>query len=198
MNLSFSYRKTTQAFTYFAQQAGGQINKMKALKLIYFADRYHLRTYGRPITNDTYFAMKFGPVASACRNLLSNEEAKDAETTYVDEHLRVVGQYDYSCIKNMDEKVFSSSDREALAFAWEHYAALDQFSLAEETHRFPEWKKHEAALTSEHTSRRHMPYTDFLQNPDKGVDPSSPLDEETRELRTEELQELQAIESIWS
>ena len=75
MQLSFSHKKATQALNFFARAAGGKINKMKALKLIYFEDRYHLRSYGRPITNDTYFAMKFGPVASACKDLLNENEA---------------------------------------------------------------------------------------------------------------------------
>lgn len=59
----FAYRKAAQALNYFAIQNGGEIEKLQALKLIYFADRYHLRKYGRPITNDQYWAMNFGPVA---------------------------------------------------------------------------------------------------------------------------------------
>src|ERR1700683_762715 len=47
-------RKATQALNYFAcLSASGapfaEINKMKALKLLFFADRYHLRKYGRPV-----------------------------------------------------------------------------------------------------------------------------------------------------
>ena len=56
----FNYKKATQALAYFAEKSGGTINRLKGLKLIYFADRYHLRKYGRLITNDTYFAMDNG------------------------------------------------------------------------------------------------------------------------------------------
>ena len=42
---------------------------MKAIKLVWMADRLHLREYGRPITNDDYVAMKFGPVGSVTRNI---------------------------------------------------------------------------------------------------------------------------------
>ena len=74
MNLTFAHRKATQALNYFARQSSGRLNKLKALKLIYFADRYHLRTYGRPITNDRYLAMEYGPVASSCKDLAEMSE----------------------------------------------------------------------------------------------------------------------------
>ena len=62
MPFSFSHRKATQALNFFARQGGGSINKMKALKLVYFADRSHLRRYGRPVVGDEYLAMNFSPV----------------------------------------------------------------------------------------------------------------------------------------
>jgi len=69
MQLSFSHRKATEALNFFAIKAGGRINKMKALKLVFFADRYHFRQYGRPVTNDEYIAMEYGPVPSGCKDL---------------------------------------------------------------------------------------------------------------------------------
>ena len=69
INASFDYRKATQALNHFALKEGGQINKMKALKLVYLADRYHLRKYGRLITNDVYFAMPYGAVASGVKDI---------------------------------------------------------------------------------------------------------------------------------
>ena len=63
------YKKATQALNFLAKKKGGKINRMKALKLIYFADRLHLRTYGRPIIGDDYWAMQFGPVPSCTNNI---------------------------------------------------------------------------------------------------------------------------------
>ena len=42
---------------------------MKAIKLIYLADRLHLRKYGRPIIGDMYWAMKLGPVGSLAKRV---------------------------------------------------------------------------------------------------------------------------------
>lgn len=199
MQLSFSHKKATQALNFFARAAGGSLNKMKALKLIYFADRCHLRRYGRPVTNDSYFAMKFGPVASACRDLLSeNEESADStESNYASRFIRIDQGYDYSSTAETDTQPLSESDLEALQFAWENYHQKDQFALADETHFFPEWKKHQAAIESGETTRRNMPYGDFLMNPPEGKDPLPPLSKEQQDDLHEELEELHAIETIW-
>ncbi len=200
MQLSFSHKKAIQALNFFAAASGGSLNKMKALKLVYFADRQHLRKYGRPITNDTYFAMKFGPVASGCLNLLNENEEFTApeENEYRSRFLSRIEEHDFSSIAPVDTKVLSESDVGALDFAWKNYRHLDRFQLAEETHRFPEWLQHQAALESGQATRRQMHYSDFLQNPEAGVDKLPPLSAEDAEDLREELAEMHAVESIWS
>ncbi len=44
---------------------------MKLIKLLYLADREALARWGRPITTDTYVAMKHGPVLSYILNLIT-------------------------------------------------------------------------------------------------------------------------------
>jgi uncharacterized phage-associated protein len=199
MTLTFSYRKTTQALNYLARQSGGRINKMKALKLVYFADRYHLRKYGRPITNDEYFAMNFGPVASATKDLAEGSDFRpDVEKAYASQFLDPVSRYEYSSMAAVEEKVFSQSDLEALAFAWAEFSPLDQFQLADLTHQYPEWKRHEAALSGGVNSRIRMPYEDFLADPPATVNPCHALDESERESRREEIADLKVIHDLWS
>lgn len=66
---------SAQALYYIAKNynVNGNTNKMGALKLLFFAEKYHLQQYGQ--RNDykliTFFAMKNGPVASAARDILS-------------------------------------------------------------------------------------------------------------------------------
>jgi len=43
MLLEFDYKKATQAINYLVKKEGGTIDKLKLIKLVYFADRYHLR-----------------------------------------------------------------------------------------------------------------------------------------------------------
>lgn len=197
MNLTFAHRKATQALNFFARQENGRINKLKALKLIYFADRYHLRLYGRPITNDRYLAMKFGPVASSCKDLAEMSEfLGEEERNYAERFLTPDG-HDYESIEEVERCEFSETDLEALAFAWREYGKLDKYKLVDATHLFPEWKRHEARLSSGCESRVPMHYPDFIENPEAGTDPLPPLSPEDQEDIKAQLEELHAVESLW-
>lgn len=199
MPLTFSYRKVTQALNFFASQSGGRINKMKALKLLFFADRYHLRKYGRPISNDEYFAMNFGPVPSGAKDLAESSDFRpDMEKAYAKQFIDRVDHLQFSSVAPVDEIVFSKTDIEALNFAWTHFGAADQYELAELSHAYPEWKRHEVALNSESTSRVKMSFSDFLQDPPPNVEPCHPLTESERTARQEEIQELGAIHALWN
>src|SRR5437870_7439541 len=150
MPFSFSHRKATQALNFFARKSGGSINKMKALKLVYFADRYHLRKYGRPVVGDEYVAMNYGPVASGTKDLAEMSDfLGEEEERYAKRFIRPAeSAITYASIHDVDEKVLSESDREALEFAWKRFGHVEKYTLAKLTHRYPDWKRHESSLRS--------------------------------------------------
>lgn len=197
MNLTFAHRKATQALNFFARKDSGSINKLKALKLIYFADRCHLRRYGRPITNDRYLAMNYGPVASSCKDLAEMSEFLGSEErSYAENYLAPAG-HDFTSLNEVEATEFSATDLESLEFAWDAYGSHGGFQLADETHEFPEWKRHEARLASPNESRVPMSYSDFLENPPAGTDKLPPLSQEEQEDLREQLAELHSVESLW-
>ena len=59
----FNSEKSLQAVLYIANRVERK-DFHKIFKVLYIADREHLIKYGRPITGDTYIAMKDGPVPS--------------------------------------------------------------------------------------------------------------------------------------
>lgn len=199
MPFSFSHRKATQALNFFAAKAGGKISKMKALKLVYFADRYHLRKYGRPVVGDEYLAMNYGPVASGTKDLaemsdfLGEEEARYARRFIAPSETR----FAYSSIADVEETVFSESDREALEFAWRRFGRVERFALSKLTHKYPDWKRHEPALRSKLVSRVPMNYRDFLKDPESGVDPCYRLGAREREAIASGIDEVAAFERCW-
>ncbi len=197
MNLTFPHRKETLAFNFLSLQAGGRWNKLKALKLVYFADRCHLRRYGRPITNDRYLAMEYGPVASSCKDLAEMSEFLGREETEYARRFLAPAGHDYTSVGEVDVDEFSQTDLEALEFAWSEYGHKDGFKLAEETHLFPEWKRHEARLGSPYESRVPMAYGDFFENPPAGVDRLPPLSPDEQADLREQLDELHSVESLW-
>jgi uncharacterized phage-associated protein len=199
MPFSFSHRKATQALNFFARRSGGSINKMKALKLVYFADRYHLRKYGRPVVGDEYLAMNYGPVASGTKDLaemsdfLGEEEERYAKKFFEPSETGIR----FTSLASVDDKVFSKSDREALAFAWDRFGRAAEFTLSKLTHRYPDWKKHELALMSKTVSRVPMNYRDFLEDPEGNADPCFELGDKDRKAIASGIDEIAAFERRW-
>ena len=176
----FAYKKAVQALNYFAIQSGGTINKMKALKLIWLADRYHLRNYGRTITGDNYFAMKNGPVASATKDVLNDSSfLDDAASKYAYDYICEQSIHHYKSIHSCVNKVFSKTDLEAITTAFELYGDEEHFNLSEFSHEFEEWKKHKFTLESPHISRVNMSFDDFFSS---GVDDKKMFDQSEEKL----------------
>ncbi len=62
--------KIVELLLYLAHRRPGA-DKYQAVKFFYLADREHFVRYGRPITNETYYALSYGPVASTVLDLLN-------------------------------------------------------------------------------------------------------------------------------
>ena len=196
---NIDHRKVTQIINFFASKSGGKINKLKTLKLIFLADRYHLRKYGRLVSGDYYVAMKLGPVPSTAMDIAELDEFLDnTYKTYAQKYIKALDNgRRIESIKLVNDDYFSESDKEALTFAWEKFGHLQKWSLSDFTHFYPEWKKHENALRSG-SKVEYMELKDFFLDPDtETVDKCYKLSEEERRLRLEHLAELIHCESLW-
>jgi len=196
-------RKSTQALNYFAHRAATgaparRLNKMKALKLLFFADRYHLRKYGRPVSECEYFAMKHGPVASEAKHIAEESPRLDQNSrSYVRRFLRKDDTYHYSSVGAIDEAVLSKTDREALDFAWRNFGHYSEFRLRDITHRYPEWKRHARTLREGHR-RAEINYSDFFADPDPGYNPCYELSAKDRAIAIDLVRDRQAFDNCWS
>lgn len=162
-------RKIIQALNYFAcYQPNRTLNKMKAYKLLWLADRYHLRQYGRPITDDNYYAIKLGPIPSDAKNLLDKKQTNlPIDQSDVETYIKVIDNYDFASIKEPNLKVFSESDIEVMKLILTTYNDKDQFELSDYSHLFPEWLKHkEKILDNSQGNRYKIVKTDFFKNID--------------------------------
>ena len=197
MSLTVAHRRAVQALNYFARQEGGSINKLKALKLLFFADRYHLRKFGRPVSECAYFAMTHGPVASEAKDIAEGcASLPPSARAYARRYVCKDGDYDFSSVADVDAAVLSASDHEALEFAWRNFGRFSKYTLRDITHHYPEWKRHEKALE---TKRRvPMDLADFLKEPDAGYIPCHPLTEEERQAASELFRHRQMFEQRWS
>jgi uncharacterized phage-associated protein len=164
---------------YYILNKTGQLNKLKIVKMVYFADKLHLQLFGRTITGDTYCAMKNGPVGSTTLDIL-NENLE-----YLDED-----DIEYSKVYltrlSTDAKIFKTSrsdaeldilsktDKKVLDQIIEKFAGMDQYELVEITHRFQEWKQYEEDFnnqTRKHADIKIEELFSQIENDPLGVDP---------------------------
>ena len=207
-----SHEKATQALNYLALRAGGTVSKMKAIKLIFFADRYHLRKYGRPVTGDVYWAMEKGPVASLAMNLAAHDECPDdyleaPERTYAAKFLSSGPRHSVLSREPVDYDVFSETDAEALDFAWREFGALPSWELCQVTHAYPEWRKRSGSLQPGGPARAAMYYADFFLDADPqdphlrslgGRDPfAEAITDREKEMALEIAEERSAEQAFW-
>ena len=154
----FKYKKAVQVLNFFARKAAEEkisLYKTDALKLIYFADKKHLRESLRTITGDNYTAKQMGPVARDACDLIeaqANNTEQESETIrYANEFINTEKKWWsrgkekgmlITSKKEVDRKIFSESDIDALEFIWN---ALKKHlpNLWKETHKYPEGKKAE-------------------------------------------------------
>ena len=206
IHFNFDFKKATQALNYLAKKLGGNINKMQAIKLIYFADRYHLRKYGRPVTNDEFVAMGYGPVGSKTKDIAENTPFLDKiEIEYSKRYIKNQGQYNIQSINEVDMDVFSDSDTEALDFAINNLGKFNQFDLAKISHAYPEWKKFKKELESGRGSAFSMNYEDFFKDAEPGDENLCLLndkdlfvmDAEDKKVMLDYVKEQEEIKNIW-
>lgn len=163
-------RKIVQALTYFAsKQEGHELDNMKAYKLLWLADRSHLRLYGRFISNDTYYAMPFGPVPSDAKQLLENHATRLAnDESYKNDYIQTLGKK-YKAIKEPDMRVFSDSDREVLDKVLSLFNGLSAKELSDFSHTFPEWKKYQPLIDGKDTKKSYPIDVDLFFEPSEAT-----------------------------
>lgn len=63
------------------------LGKVKLMKLFYFLDFMHLKTYGSPVTYDTYVNMEHGPIPSFIKNLVDTS-ADDVDNSILSDTIK--------------------------------------------------------------------------------------------------------------
>lgn len=148
----FDYKKSTQLINYIAVRNGGTVTKLKLFKLVWLANRLHLRRYARTITGDAHVAMEHGPVPSQTKNLLEPIMITSAGDRYFAKVIFVEGN-DITSKSEPDMLVFSKSDIKAIDDVWEKYGQYKPWALREHSHLFPEWKRYEDHFKKSISSR---------------------------------------------
>lgn len=135
--ISFPYDrdKATQSILWLLHRHGGSMDKLKLVKLVFYADREHLARYGRPIVGGSYVAMRHGPVSSELLDQI-NEAVPEASLPFVTQNYHILAQ------GPVDEDELSESDIKVLEDINSTYGCYDPFTLRNLTHQLRAWKQH--------------------------------------------------------
>ena len=138
----FDERKVAQIAAYLLKKADGcKMPHMKLLKLMYLADRQSYASYGKSMTGDRAYSMRYGPVLDRTFDLINgNIPFSDCWDSLIS--ARAGHEI---ALKTPDEAfVFDklqSPDTEILDNVFSEFGHLDQWVLSTYTHTFPEWER---------------------------------------------------------
>ena len=152
----FNAQKALEVILWFAEKNRG-ISFHTLLKLLFYADKYHLNQYGRPIVGDRYVALPYGPVAQMTYDILKGEPLALEALEMQRLPFEVRGRYNvFPTERGPDSSKFSESDVEALEYAWNKYGDYGFNILTRLTHNDPAYKNAEGQT---------IRYEDFLEGP---------------------------------
>lgn len=169
MTLRFKPEKLVHALTFFSCAGVPDLTKLKAAKLLYFADKEHLLRHGRPILGDVYFCLPYGPVPSVSLNEMGNAidktEVEDADRSLFRQFLEVKKGFwnlypVFKAKQSYDPDVFSESEIEVLGHVVHEHGNRTARQLVDLTHSEPTWTIPNQTRCPE--GREHIPYELFF------------------------------------
>ena len=137
MTFRFNFEKSLQAAGVLLSLDGHRMERIRLLKLLYIADRELLAETGRTITGDRAVAMNHGPVLSQVYDLIKGHALKSSEwDRYIYTDNRSV-----QLLVDPGRDELSRREFEKLAEVTDRYRDVDDWSLSDATHGFPEWSR---------------------------------------------------------
>ncbi len=150
----FPIRKTIEAAGVLAGfEHSLRISRLRLLKLLYIADRESLKETGRPMLGVKAVAMDHGPLHSEVFDLVKGEHIQEPAWS---RFFRNAG-YHVERIADPGRASLSRYEIEKLTEVSERFSPLDDWQVADETHKFGEWEKNAEKGTS-----RPIPFEDII------------------------------------
>jgi uncharacterized phage-associated protein len=147
---SYNPRKAAQVIAYLAIKSGACLPVLKAVKLVYLADRESLARLGFPILDESHVSMPHGPVNSSTYSHINGEE--DLDACGWTEFLRAREGHNVSIVEGITEDdldELSDADIACLDVVWEKFGGMDKWEIRDWTHdrdNIPEWEDPHGSL----------------------------------------------------
>ena len=138
MRMTFDEVKATQTAGAFLRLAGGSMQYLALIKMMYMLDREAINRWGMPVTTDRYVSMRLGPVTSQSYDLVK-VQGEPLHPSFWSAHIRREG-YNAKLSADPNDSELSLNEEALIKEIYEKCQNRDGFILAEETHtQFAEW-----------------------------------------------------------
>lgn len=143
--MAYSEKRAAQTAAFFISRAGGTIELLKLMKLMYLAERESFTKYGEPITGDVLVSMKHGPVLSITldhiNGFIDSEEGGWESWISAREGHQLGLQPSHEHVPAEQFTQLSDADIEILNLTWDKFGKFSKFKLRDITHQIcSEWE----------------------------------------------------------
>jgi len=181
----YDVEKVANAIKLFEMNKVRHLGKTKLMKLLFFADKYHLQRYGRPIFYDTYIKLPHGPVPSLTLNIIDsineteNEDLKEF-TEKFRQHIGIgekqfrneISQTVFRPKTDFDEEHFSLSEIEILDEVSRKFKNDTAAHISDISHELPEYRMTEMTDTIDYSEMapENREYIEYIEQTSKEFD----------------------------
>ena len=134
MNFSFNIEKATEAACLFLERAGGDMNIMKLVKLIYLLDRLSLDRRGTPVAGGDYLSMRNGPVTSEVLDLINDGRLYREPDTRWEQCITDRENHSVKLEQSPGREHLSDAEVALLDEVWATHGARDHWQLVDWCH----------------------------------------------------------------
>ncbi len=137
--MTFSEEKATAVATFFLSKAGGELEDLKLMKLMYLAEREAIRVRNVGITGDAFFSMKNGPILSKTLDRMTPRDQVDVARVWR-EHIRLPDGWNLRISEPFEpSRVLSKREITIIETIWKDFGDWTKWQLVDHTHDFFEW-----------------------------------------------------------
>jgi uncharacterized phage-associated protein len=134
MNFRFQIGKATEASCEFLQRAGGRLNIMKLVKLVYLLDRLSLDRRGVPVVGGDYLSMRNGPVTSEVLDLINSGRLFGEADTHWEQNVSDRRNHDVQLERMPAREHLSDAELKLVDEIWAAHGGKDHWQLVEWCH----------------------------------------------------------------
>lgn len=174
--MGFRSRKAAQLTAYFVNLSGGQIDKLKLIKLVYMTERGFLGEYQTPALFDELYSLPHGPICSSTLNGIDGVIHESVWSEFIGRHGKDKIYAAHSFVRDdfdeLSDAVISIADK-----VWGEFRNMSAWEIRDWTHEHcPEY--------TETTGRVPITYKEVLEA--LGNSDAEAIDQEIRDLRRAE------------